>query len=48
MNQVDFEDFDPDHDVSYGLSTHDKELLLINDCEIFHIRSTKRTIDGKQ
>ena len=48
MNQVDFEDFDPDYDVTYGLSTHDKELLLINDYEIFHKRSTERTIDGKQ
>jgi hypothetical protein len=48
MNQVDFEDFDPDNDVTYGLSTHYKELLLFNDCEIIHKRSTERTIDGKQ
>ena len=45
MNPVDFDDFDPDNDVTYGLSTHDKEFLLINDCEIFHKKSTKRTID---
>jgi len=45
MNQVDFEDFDSDNDATYGLSTNDKELLLLNDCEIFHKRSTKRTID---
>jgi hypothetical protein len=45
MNQVNLEDFDLDNDVTCGLSTHGKELLLINDSEIFHKRSTKRTID---
>ena len=45
MIQVDLDDFDPDNDVTYGLSSHDKELLLINDNEIFCKRSTKRTVD---
>ena len=32
--------------MNYGQSTQDKEVLLINDCEIFQKKSTERAIDN--